>query len=137
MVNETAYGDCQKQYKGFWETGTVFRDKGLLKKANLYNPMFGCLRKRLVIHYGSDPVGDFRPAIPQANLTTDSPLNFQNSPSATFFNTTVFTGRARLLVGIVAISNTHHSFLIQKVTSEVKKRRQLLTSLTHPICWTI
>jgi hypothetical protein len=39
--------------------------------------MFGCLRSRLVLHYGSDPLGGFHLAPVHAKLAPYSPLDFE------------------------------------------------------------
>ncbi|XPT04655.1 hypothetical protein M3J09_013731 [Ascochyta lentis] len=73
MVSE-AFTDVGKQYRAFWSTGTCLDDKKLNSKFTVANPLFGCLRNNLILHYGMSPLTGFHLAPAYTQLAVGSPL---------------------------------------------------------------
>lgn len=74
-----AFNNTVEQYKAFWQSGTMIKDKKVLRTMTFANPMFACLRSGLMLHYGIDPLGGFHLAPVYARLSDESSLNFGNS----------------------------------------------------------
>ncbi|KAF1944977.1 hypothetical protein EJ02DRAFT_509908 [Clathrospora elynae] len=84
---QQALVDFGKGYQTFWETGTCLDDKKITRKLSIANPMFLCLRKDLILHYGTDPLFGFHLAPLYSHLSAESPLDpnessFKASPKA-------------------------------------------------------
>ncbi|KAH6639130.1 hypothetical protein C7974DRAFT_421742 [Boeremia exigua] len=68
-----AFDDVSKLYRTFWSTGTCLNGKAATK-LSIANPMFGCLRSNLLLHYGQSPLTGFHLAPAYTQLATNSPL---------------------------------------------------------------
>lgn len=70
-----ALTDSSNSYRTFWQSGTCFQEKKAIKKSNIANPTFACLRNGLTLHYGTNPLWGFHVSLQHARLSADSPLH--------------------------------------------------------------
>ena len=70
IAADTALDVVGKHYQAFWHRGSLANDN----KYTLLNPMFGCLRSGLMLHYGTNPLLGFHLALAHAGLAGESPL---------------------------------------------------------------
>lgn len=71
----SAFADADKLYRTFWDTGTCLTDRKVIRDLNIANPMFGCLRSGLILHYGQNPLSGFHLAPAYTQVTPQSPLS--------------------------------------------------------------
>lgn len=69
-----SHTDTIKIYRTFWSTGTCLDDKKVTSKFTIANPMFGCFRGGLLLHYGQSPLSGFHLAPVYTPMTDASPL---------------------------------------------------------------
>jgi hypothetical protein len=70
-----AFADADKLYRTFWDTGTCIHDRKISKDFTIANPMFGCLRSGLILHYGQNSLNGYHLAPAYTQVTAESPLS--------------------------------------------------------------
>lgn len=75
----SAFLDADKLYRTFWDTGTCLNDKKIVRDLTIANPMFGCLRSGIILHYGQSPLSGFHLAPAYTQVTPQSPLSLSSS----------------------------------------------------------
>jgi hypothetical protein len=75
------YDHVVKLYNTYWQSGTCFEDKRVIKSLEFANPMFPCRRSCLILHYSTNPITGYHLAPLFAQLSADSPMtNTQSGP---------------------------------------------------------
>jgi hypothetical protein len=70
-----------KLYTTYWQSGTCFEDKKVIKSLEVANPMFACRRSCLILHCGTNPITGYHLAPLFAHLSAESPMSNTQSAS--------------------------------------------------------